>query len=238
MLLNFNMLDEDVLRSLIRNGVPEGLSIEYKSEPYGGKDDEKKEFLKDLSALANTGGGTLLIGMEESDGVASGIKPIATTEMDKLILRFEESYRTGIEPPLHGVKMRGVPTSGGDVLAVHVPKSAYPPHRVTYKNSNRYFLRHSKGVYEASYNEVKNMFLQTANAAERAVEFHWSRIGLMRTSQSAIELAGPTDRFVVHVMPIAAAEYPFTVNFNAAHQLDQLLRPLGDSMGFSPRMNI
>ena len=54
MLLNFNMLDEDVLRSLIRNGVPEGLSIEYKSEPYGGKDDEKKEFLKDLSALANS----------------------------------------------------------------------------------------------------------------------------------------------------------------------------------------
>lgn len=238
MFWNFETLDEGGLLALIRNGVTESISLEYKSEPYGTKDEEKKEFLKDLSALANTSGGTLLIGVEEVDGAASCIKGIASTEIDKFILRFEESYRTGLEPTLHGVKIRNISTYAGEILAIHVPKSASPPHRVIFKNSNRYYLRHSKGVFEASYNELKNMFLQTANAGDRAVEFHRSRIRLMRSPHSAIGLTGQAERLVVHVLPIGTAGHPFAVKFSSAQQDDQLLRPMGNLMGYSPRMNV
>lgn len=236
--LLFETLDEHAFTALVTNGVAEGIALEFKAEPYGSKDDDKKEFLKDISALANTAGGLLLIGVRESDGIATAVEAIPTPIIDDLILRFEESYRTGIEPTLHGVKMRAVPVRNGAVLAIQVPKSAYPPHRVTFRGTNKYYLRHSKGIYEASYSELKNMFLQTADASDKAIDFHWSRIRKIEAGQSAIDVAGPKEQLIVHILPLGSANYPYAIDFKYTFQLDQQLRPMGDYMGYSPRMNV
>ena len=59
--LNFDQISEPDLQSLKDTGVPEGISIEYKRELYSGSDAGVKEFLKDVSAFANTSGGHLII---------------------------------------------------------------------------------------------------------------------------------------------------------------------------------
>jgi hypothetical protein len=41
-------------------------------------DDDKREFLKDVTALANTSGGHVIIGMAAVDGVATSLQPITT----------------------------------------------------------------------------------------------------------------------------------------------------------------
>ena len=50
----------------------ENLYLEYKSN-LSNSNRDKKEFLKDVSGFANTGGGFLLIGIEENKGVPTNI---------------------------------------------------------------------------------------------------------------------------------------------------------------------
>lgn len=49
------------LQALVDNGVAESETLDYKLTLPGGSDSEKKEFLADVSALANTSGGTIVL---------------------------------------------------------------------------------------------------------------------------------------------------------------------------------
>lgn len=53
--------------------MPEGLAVDYKRDPYGSSDAEKKEAVKDITSFANSAGGHLIIGMEETNGVPTGL---------------------------------------------------------------------------------------------------------------------------------------------------------------------
>ena len=53
---DFDAVSEPDLQELVMAAAPEGLRIEYKREAYGNTDSEKREFLKDVSALANSQG--------------------------------------------------------------------------------------------------------------------------------------------------------------------------------------
>lgn len=87
----------DDLLSMV-NAVPEGRTIEYKSElPHEG-DSKKIPFLAEISAFANTIGGDLIIGVEEKNGIAVNVPGITIENLDKEILRLESSIRNGIEP--------------------------------------------------------------------------------------------------------------------------------------------
>jgi predicted HTH transcriptional regulator len=70
---DFDSIDDNDLQELIDAQVPEGLKIDFKLTNYGNSDKDKKELLKDVSALANSHGGHLVLGVEESEGVASKI---------------------------------------------------------------------------------------------------------------------------------------------------------------------
>ncbi len=77
------------LERFIQEKYPEGKAIDYKRDLYGGRDDDKKELLKDASSFANTIGGDLLIGVDEDKGVPTSI-PGVTVDPDKEKLRLEE----------------------------------------------------------------------------------------------------------------------------------------------------
>jgi predicted HTH transcriptional regulator len=57
------------LRRLIDTGAREITVIDFKRQTYGDREKPRKDFLKDISALANTSGGDSVIGMDESDGI-------------------------------------------------------------------------------------------------------------------------------------------------------------------------
>lgn len=58
------------LQALVDEGIPEGRQLEFKRDHYGRKDDDKREFAADVSAMANAFGGYLLIGIDEKNGIA------------------------------------------------------------------------------------------------------------------------------------------------------------------------
>jgi predicted HTH transcriptional regulator len=62
-------ITEDDLQYLEDNQIIEKRQLEYKKELTIKSGDEKREFLADVSAFANSAGGYLIYGIEEDDGV-------------------------------------------------------------------------------------------------------------------------------------------------------------------------
>ena len=69
-MINFNLdrMDLNVLNSLIETKAQETRTLEYKEKLSISNDSEKKEFLADVSALANTSGGMIIYGIKEKKG--------------------------------------------------------------------------------------------------------------------------------------------------------------------------
>ena len=54
---HFDAIDKDDIERLVANNVAEGRTLDFKEELPGSSDNDKKEFLFDVSALANAQGG-------------------------------------------------------------------------------------------------------------------------------------------------------------------------------------
>jgi predicted HTH transcriptional regulator len=69
---DFTQIDMADIQRLITNAVPESRTLEYKQTLKIGSDGDKKEFLADVSAFANTDGGDIIYGLSADKGIASG----------------------------------------------------------------------------------------------------------------------------------------------------------------------
>lgn len=108
-------ITEEVLSRLVSNGVPESRTLEFKRDLPGGANDDKKEFLADVTAFANTLGGDLIYGVDEAGGIASAADGVVVEDMDAAQLRLEQLLRDGVEPRLASVRMHWVPLASAFV---------------------------------------------------------------------------------------------------------------------------
>ena len=202
--LPLDKITEQNLRELIETGARESLYIDYKCRTYARDDAARKEFLADICSFANAAGGDIVIGMAENAGVPSEITPF-TDDADQERLRLEGMARDGVEPRIIGLAIRIVPLSGGDVFVIRVPKSDYPPHRVKFKGSNRFYARSSGGKYEPDIGELRNLFLAAPHLAERIRAFRMERIARIAAGETPVALSGERPRrFILHVVPYSA----------------------------------
>jgi hypothetical protein len=234
--LDFDNLGEADLQELLANQVSEGLRIEYKREPYGNADADKREALKDISAFANAHGGHLVIGIEARDGVPTALQGVQGLNADDEILRMEQLIRAGIEPRIVNIRSKAVRLANGNAaLAIRVPRSWNVPHRVSVQNSNRFWIRNSSGVHEASMDELRALFTETSSAMDRVKRFRDERLETVTSGRGPRPLAA-SGRLFVHIVPLSAASNPSQVDLEAALHLHNSFRPLG-AMGMNPRFN-
>ncbi|MFZ0514457.1 MAG: ATP-binding protein [Candidatus Nitrosopolaris sp.] len=64
------MIVEADLQELIDNEVREDKMIDYKRDMIGHREEDKKEYCRDVSSFANDSGGHLIIGIDEEHAVA------------------------------------------------------------------------------------------------------------------------------------------------------------------------
>lgn len=234
---DFDSLVEQDLQELVDGQVPEGLRIDYKLTTYGNSDSDKRELLKDVSALANSHSGHLILGMEENAGVATALVGITGLDPDAEILRMEQIVRTGLEPRISGLRMKAVPlASGNRALVIRVSRSWNPPHRVVAQGSNRFYVRHSAGVHEPSVEELRTLFTQSASALEQARQFRDQRLSFIHDRRGDRPLVGG-GRLILHIVPVAAFSGAIHVDVEQVHARHQTFRPIGSTSGMTPRFN-
>jgi hypothetical protein len=234
---DFERINAATLQALIDNAVPEGPMLEYKRDPYTRAPQDRREFLKDVTAFANASGGHLVIGVDEAEGVARAIAPIAGLDLDEEMRRMEQMLLNGVEPRTIGIRMRVIPVSGGHCIVLRIPGSWNPPHRVTTDGINRFYFRHTTNSAEMSVEELRVLFNRGATAQERAFEFRRERLALIEAGNTPVPIQVRPATLVLHIVPVLARQQVVFPNY---HQNANLLRPwqpLRIQNGSTPRYN-
>jgi Putative DNA-binding domain len=193
-------ITEDDLNTLKSMGIPESQTIDYKRDTYGNSDKDKREFLADVTSFANSIGGDIAIGIDESNGLPTAITPI-TGNIDAEIRRLESMALTGIEPRLTNLRIRPVPVTGGHVIIVRIPRSFIPPHRVIAQDSNRFYARAGTKKYEPNVEQLRHLFTDVPRMAERIRSFHMDRLVKIVAGDTPIPMS-QIGKVVVHVIPL------------------------------------
>ncbi|MBI1775754.1 MAG: ATP-binding protein [Proteobacteria bacterium] len=224
--LPLESIGETELRGLIEAGVAEQVNIDYKQDRYGGREQDRKEFLKDATSFANTQGGHLIIGMTEKEGIPTRLSPLTGFDTHAELSRLESMLRDSAQPRLLGVQSRVIQVTGGSVILLRIPRSFNSPHRVGYQGWNKFFVRNSAGAHEASVDELRELFLLLTQVAERVRQFRSQRLELLQTG-SAARRVDLRPGVVLHVVPLAAASRALTIDVGAAYDDCAPFVPIG-----------
>lgn len=161
------------LIDLVANSVRERRDLEFKRDLPGEHEAAVKEFLADVTAMANAQGGDIVYGIEETGSAASRILGVEVPDLDDTTLRIESRIREGTDPRLSGVKLRWIAVDGNRrALVVRVPGSLLAPHCARYKGSRRFYSRASNGKYEMDTQELRTAFTSADQLPARIRALH------------------------------------------------------------------
>jgi hypothetical protein len=225
------------LDALVTNKVAEGKTFEYKLTAPGGTDDQKREFLADVSSFGNASGGDLLLGVAADDGVPTSIPGLKDFNEDAEKLRLEGIIRDGIQPRLPGVQLKAIPGFGdGPVLLLRVPRSFAAPHMVVFRNYSRFYARNSGGKYQMDVGELRAAFAASETLSEKIQQFRADRVAKIIAGEGPVRM--PSDpKMILHLLPLTSFSGPPSTN--VLRPVDaRLLFPIGASSGWNDRYNL
>jgi len=202
---------EPALLGLVAGQVPEGKTIDYKQELPGSSDGAKKDFLADLCSFANAGGGHIIYGMTENEGLPVELIGVAG-DIDKAVLRLESMARDGIRPPISGLELvRVALANGNSSIVASIPKSWNPPHQVIFQKDYRFYTRGSAGKQHIDVDELRRIVLLSQEIGERVRQFRAGRIAAVISGDTPITLDAGA-RQILHIVPLNAFGTGATVN--------------------------
>ena len=188
----FDDLTYELVSQRLLDGVREGERIEFKQALVGTRDDDKREFLADVSAFANASGGDIIFGITEAEGEAHAIPGITGVNQDAELLRLESILASGLEPRIPGLRMRWLPGPISAILIIRVNRSWARPHRVTFRDHSKFYSRHSSGKYALNVLELRDAFLSQGSVSEQLRQFRNERIGTLEAGENVVDvLDGP-----------------------------------------------
>jgi hypothetical protein len=237
------------LQALSDNGVAEGTQLEYKEELPRTDDEGKKEFLCDVSAMANASGGDLVYGMRERRGEDGGyvveLSGLSAVDFDATKLWMESLVRDCVKPRLviGGIRQLTIDNSRV-VLIVRVSRSWNAPHVVEFKKHWRFYSRNSAGKYPLDVGQLRDAFAFGDSLAQRAEAFRVDRLAKIVADPGLKQGA----KMVIHLQPFESLKPVSEVDSSRAvgerdlmmlagysrsqsnlrHNFDGLLATLGD----------
>lgn len=168
------------VEDLIPREIQEDTTIEFKRQLDLETRDHKTEFLKDVSAMANAAGGTIIYGAVEGDGDERGqivrIQGQALNR-DETALQITNLLRDGLDERLDGVLFKALPTehAGEYVCVLRIPASPLAPHRVKLHEKPQFYLRGQVSSAPMNTRQIREMILQRESAVDRALALVESR---------------------------------------------------------------
>jgi hypothetical protein len=189
-----NALTYEDVESLTSAGEPESPVLDYKAR-LEGSDRDKKELAKDVSAMANSSGGYIVIGVAEKQAKPVH-PPCGTTRMigQQKVEEWIEQILMSNVAQRPSVVIRAVLLPGdADKCVVVINTSVSPrgPHMVTVPGDNRYYRRYFKRQqYQslpAEEYEVREMFERSGRLRSETGQYLASRSYLDVTASNFAE---------------------------------------------------
>ena len=194
----FENIDRQAIDQLIADGVSETQHLEYKERLPGRVPADKKEFLADVAAFANTSGGDLVFGVAEKrdgngkpTGTPDFARGVGTVNVDAELLRLDSMIRSGITPrvPVRTVAVEGFPD--GAVIVLRIPRTMTGPHMVVFEGHNRFYGRSNGGKFPLGIDDIRLAFNAASDAVERGFRFRDSRIAAVMSGETPVKIKGP-----------------------------------------------
>lgn len=220
-------LNADRIQALIENRVFERKTLEYKQNLTIETDADKKEFLADVSSLANSIGGTIIYGVAEdrSNGTPVEMVGITVSNPDDLQLRLTQLIRDGISPRITGLGIKLITlTDRRYCIAIHIDKSWNPPHRVVFKGHDKFYARSTNGKYPMDVDELRDAFIFSATITERIRQFRESRLFKIQANKTPYPITS-SSKVVIHLIPLISFTTRLKIDLQMAAQMQASFRP-------------
>lgn len=162
---DLNQWSESRLQEMIRDGIEENYSLEYKAAPALSKESRKtSEITKDVSSIGNSAGGILVYGIAQFQDATrqhlpERIDPISRTSFSKEWL---EHIISQIRPRINGLKINSVQlSSSSDHVAyvIEIPQGS-TAHQA---NDFRYYRRYNFEAVPMLDHEVRDVMSRKAH---------------------------------------------------------------------------
>ncbi len=232
----FDEISKEDIYLLIENEISESKTLEFKQELPGKSDNDKKEFLADVSSFANAEGGDIVYGIKErvaeghqKTGIADEVVSINKETAEKAKQRIESIIRDNISPRIRIFVKEIIGWGDGQkeyVLLIRISQSFASPHMVTFRNSSRFYSRNSSGKYQLDVGELRTAFLATDSQVERITRFRQDRIGKIVADETPVLLSN-TQKLVLHVIPLGPFLNNQRIDLSDSSYLQTKFQPLG-----------
>lgn len=198
------------------DGVPEGLTLEYKRDLPGTSDGQKREFLADVSAFANAEGGDIIYGLEDVEGSITEILRLEIADTDLEVRRLESMIQDGISPRIRAIA-RVVADSSRRVLIIRIEKSWVRPHRVIFQNHDKFYARVGASRPQLDVTQLRAAFLQSATISDRISGLRTDRVIDIMNDRAPLPLE-KSATVVLHVIPVGALAESAEMDLRAMFQ--------------------
>jgi hypothetical protein len=244
----FDQITKADVEQLVSGQVPEGRELDYKQQLPGNTQDDKREYLYDLTSFANTSGGVIIFGIQEQrdpnnapTGLPADAVGLGRINPDKEIQRLESLQLTGVERRVPGVQFKAIDgLANGPVLLVSVPKSWASPHIVTLGGIHRFYARGERGKYLMDWHQIRSSFALSESLAEKVRGFRYERLARIAATDSLPTQMAGAARAVLHVFPISAVDPATSIDILRIRAQPGSLPPPGwkSSSGYNGSPNL
>ena len=195
------------IEELVSESAEESQRLDFKRQLPGQNHSSKRDFLRDVCAFANSGGGDIVFGIDEQpDGVAGSILPIPPDQIDKEILRLQSLILSTIEPHLP-VDIQPVKNGDGNAVVIfRIRASVARPHSVLFQGHRHFTGRRTRGIDDLSMEEIRDLFSGGDAQSERVRAFRKERLWLLdeytRPPGHFMPRLKGKGRLFMHVIPL------------------------------------
>ncbi|WP_439659413.1 AlbA family DNA-binding domain-containing protein [Lentzea sp. HUAS TT2] len=148
----------DAVSRAVQEGVREADDLDWKQGLPVDVEKKRKEFAKDVAAMANSRGGLIVYGVREVDERAVGLTPVPTGERERQRLRALATSH--IRPLVAGLEITALDDGSPDegLLIVSVPPSPDAPHVVGERNEMGVPFRHGPHTEWMSEHQLERAY--------------------------------------------------------------------------------